>query len=248
MPFCPWNSPDKNIGVGSRVLLQGIFPIQGSCFAGRFFMPGHLESPKSREVQPRNNSAALKVEYWVHLSSIHTGPPCPSPASGVYSTHVHWVGDAIQLCHPLSSPSPPAFNLSQHQSLFKWVSSSHQVAKVLEFTFSISLCNEYSGMISFRMDSCKVGSPCSPRDDSQESSPTPQFKSIDSSVLSCLYSPNLTSIHKVPPQGINNVYKPFIELKANKQNYWIWSVLLDMVTWSQTKGTREDHQDHLRGD
>ena len=48
-------------------------------------------------------------------------------------THVHWVSDAIQPSHPLSSPSPPAFNLSQHQGLFKWVSSSHQVAKVLEF-------------------------------------------------------------------------------------------------------------------
>ena len=47
--------------------------------------------------------------------------------------HVHWVGDAIQPSHPLSSPSPPALNLSQHQGLFKWVSSSHQVAKVLEF-------------------------------------------------------------------------------------------------------------------
>ena len=48
-------------------------------------------------------------------------------------THVHWVGDAIQPSHPLSSPSPPAFNLYQHQGLFKWVSSLHQVAKVLEF-------------------------------------------------------------------------------------------------------------------
>ena len=48
-------------------------------------------------------------------------------------THVHRVGDAIQLSHPLLSPSPPAFNLSQHQGLFQWVSSSHQVAKVLEF-------------------------------------------------------------------------------------------------------------------
>ena len=44
-------------------------------------------------------------------------------------THVHWVGDAIQPSHPLLSPSPPAFNLSQHQGLFRWVSSSHQVAK-----------------------------------------------------------------------------------------------------------------------
>ena len=48
-------------------------------------------------------------------------------------THVHWVSDAIQPSHPLSAPSPPALNLSQHQRLFKWVSSSHQVAKVLEF-------------------------------------------------------------------------------------------------------------------
>ena len=48
-------------------------------------------------------------------------------------THVHWVSDAIQPSHPLSSPFPPAFNVSQHQGLFKWVSSRHQVAKVLEF-------------------------------------------------------------------------------------------------------------------
>ena len=48
-------------------------------------------------------------------------------------THIHWVSDAIQPSHPLLSPSLPALNLSQHQGLFKWVSSSHQVAKVLEF-------------------------------------------------------------------------------------------------------------------
>ena len=48
-------------------------------------------------------------------------------------THVHWVSNAIQPSHPLSSPSPPALNLSQHQGLFQWVSSSHQVAKVLQF-------------------------------------------------------------------------------------------------------------------
>ena len=48
-------------------------------------------------------------------------------------THVHWVSDAIQPSHPLSSPSPPALNLSQHQGLFQWVNSSHEVAQVLEF-------------------------------------------------------------------------------------------------------------------
>ena len=66
--------------------------------------------------------------------------------------HVHWVGDEIQPSHPLSSPSPPTFNLSRHQGLFQWVSSSHQVAKVLEFSFSISPSNEYSRLFSFRMD------------------------------------------------------------------------------------------------
>ena len=55
-------------------------------------------------------------------------------------TPVHWVGDAIQPSHPLSFPSPPAFNLSQHQGLFHWVSSSHQVAKVLEFQLQHQFC------------------------------------------------------------------------------------------------------------
>ena len=68
-------------------------------------------------------------------------------------THVHQVGDAIQPSHPLLSPFPPAPNPSQHQSLFQWVSSSHEVAKVLEFfSFSISPSNEHPGLVSFRMD------------------------------------------------------------------------------------------------
>ena len=66
--------------------------------------------------------------------------------------HVRWVGNAIQPSHPLLSPSPPPFNLSQHQGLFQWVSSSHPVAKGWSFSFSISPSNEYSGLISFRID------------------------------------------------------------------------------------------------
>ena len=65
-------------------------------------------------------------------------------------THVHWVSDAIQPSHPLLYPSPPAFNLSQHQSLFKWVSSCIRWPKY--WSFSISPSNEYSGLISFRVD------------------------------------------------------------------------------------------------
>jgi len=67
-------------------------------------------------------------------------------------TRIHWVSDAIQPSHPLLSLSPPAFNLSQHQGLFKWVSSLHQVARYWSFSFSISPSNEYSGLISFRVD------------------------------------------------------------------------------------------------
>ena len=67
-------------------------------------------------------------------------------------THVHRVSDAVQSSHPLSSPSPPTFNLSQHQSLFQWVSSLHQVAKHWSFSLSISPLNEYSGLISFRIE------------------------------------------------------------------------------------------------
>ena len=106
-------------------------------------------------------------------------------------THVHWVGDAIQPSHPLSSPSPPAFNLAQDQGLFKWVSSSHQVAKVLEFPLQHQSFQWIFGT-DFFSDGL-VESPCCPRD-SQESSPTPQLKSISSLVLSFLYSPTLTSI------------------------------------------------------
>ena len=67
-------------------------------------------------------------------------------------THVHWVGDAIQPSHPLSSPFLPALNLSQHQGLLRWVSSSHQVARVLEFQLQHQSFQWTPGVISFRMD------------------------------------------------------------------------------------------------
>ena len=105
--------------------------------------------------------------------------------------HVRWVGDAIQPSHPLLSPSLPAFNLSQHQGLFQWVCSSHQVAKVLELQLqhvlpmNIQDCFSlgWTGWIFF-----------SPRE-SQESSSTSQFQSINSSALSLLYGTTLTSIY-----------------------------------------------------
>ena len=124
---------------------------------------------------------------------------CSTPGLPVHHQHlqlaqtqVHGVTDAIPPSHPLLSLSRPVFNLSQHQSLVKWVSSSHQLAKVLELQLQ-----HQSFQWIFRVDliySWLVGSPRSLRD-SQQSSPAPQFKSINSSLLSFLHSPTLTSIH-----------------------------------------------------
>ena len=91
------------------------------------------------------------LTLWHPMDCSTPGLPVHRRLPKLTQTHVHWVGDVIQPFHHLLSPSPLAFNLSQHQGLFQWVSSSHQVAKVLEFYFSISPSNEYSGLISFRM-------------------------------------------------------------------------------------------------
>ena len=148
---------------------------------------------------------ALKHVYSVQISSVAQSCPtlcdpmnCSTPGLLVQhqlpeftQTHVHRVSDAIRPSHPLSSPSPPAPNPSQHQGLFQWVNSSHEVAKVLEFQLQH---HSFQRNPMAYLQNVLVGSPCSPRD-SQESSPTPQFKSINSSVLSLLHSPTLTSIH-----------------------------------------------------
>ena len=130
--YSPWNSPGQNTGMGSHCLLQGIFPTQGS-------NPGLLHC------------------RWILYQLSHRGPvqfssvaqscltlcnlmDCSPPGLPVHhqllelpQTHVHRVSDAIRPFHPLSSFSPPGFNLSQHQGLFQSVSSLHQVARVLEF-------------------------------------------------------------------------------------------------------------------
>ena len=114
-------------------------------------------------------------------------PPCPSPTPGAYSNPCLW----SWWCHPAISSSVIPFS-SQHQGLFQWVNSSYQVAKVLEFQLQYRSF-QWTPRTDFLQDGM-VGSPHSPRD-SQESPPTPQFKSINSSVLSFLHSPTLTSIH-----------------------------------------------------
>jgi len=109
--LCPWNFLGKNSGVDCYFLLQGITLVQFSSVTQSYLTlcnPMNCSTP------------GFPVHHQLPEST---------------QTHVHWVGDAIQPSHPLSSPSPPALNLSQHQGLFKWLSSSHQVAKALEFQF-----------------------------------------------------------------------------------------------------------------
>ena len=128
---------------------------------------------------------------WPHGMQ-HARPSCPSQAPRVYSNSCALMMLSVMPSNHLilSSPSP-TFSLSQHQGLFQWVSSSHQVAKGLEFQLQHQSF-QWTFRTYFLQDGL-VGSPCSPRD-SQESS-TSQFKSINSSPLTFLHSPTLTSIH-----------------------------------------------------
>ena len=126
----------------------------------------------------------------------HARLPCPSPSPWVCSNSC----PSSRWCHPTISssvrPLPlPTFNLSQHQGLFKWVSSSHQMAKVWSFSssFSISPSNEYSVLISFRTDWFDFLAV----QGTLKNLPSlaPQFESISYSELSLLYGPTLSSIH-----------------------------------------------------
>ena len=105
-------------------------------------------------------SSSVQFSSVAQLCLTHCDPmDCSTPGLLVHhqlpestQPNVYRIGDAIQRSHPLSSPSPPPLNLSQHLSLFKWVSSPHQVAKVLEFQLQHQSSNEHPGLISFRMD------------------------------------------------------------------------------------------------
>ena len=105
--------------------------------------------------------SVISDSLWSHELQ-QARPPCPSPTPRVHPNPHPSRGDAIQPSHPLLSPFPPGLNLSQHQGLFQWVSSSHQVAKVLEFQLQ-----HQSFQGAPRTDLLEdglVGSPCSPRD------------------------------------------------------------------------------------
>ena len=119
------------------------------------------------------------------------GLPVHHQFPGFTQTHVHWVSNAIQPPHPLSSPFPPTFNLSQQQG-FSSESVLHiRWPKYWSFSFNISPSSEHPGLISLRMDWLDLFAV----QGTIKSSPTPQFKSINSSVFRFLYSPTHTSIY-----------------------------------------------------
>ena len=155
--LCSWDSSGKNTVVGCHALLlcpdSEIQPVSLGplTLADRFFTTSSIWEAHKIVVQ---------------FSSVTQSCPtlcdpmdCSTPGFPVYhqlpeftQTHVHWVGDAIQPSHPLLSPSPPTFNLSQHQ-VFSFESVlCIRWPKYCSFSFSISPSNEYWGLISFRMD------------------------------------------------------------------------------------------------
>ena len=133
--LCPWDSPGKNVGVGCHVFLQGIFPT--------WWWNLHLLSLLPWQTDSLSPAPPASIQFSSVFQSCPTlclpmvcstsGLPVHHQLPELAQTHIHRVSDAFQPSHPLSSPSPPAFSLSQHQGLFQWVSTSHQVAKVLEF-------------------------------------------------------------------------------------------------------------------
>ena len=104
------------------------------------FITKHLKSKFSVVVVQLVNSIWIFATPWMQYARLH----CPQRLLEFAQIHVHWVNDAIQPSHPLTPPSSPAFNISQNQGLFQWVSSSHQVAKVSASVLPVNIQGRFS--------------------------------------------------------------------------------------------------------
>ena len=150
MFLCPWDFPDKNTVMSYHSLLQGLSPTQGlnpglSTLQIDSLLTEPPGTPVALYTSVQINCSVMSDSLWPYGLQNARLPYHQLPE--LTQTHVHQVSDTIQPSHPLSSPSPPVFSLSQYQGVFQWVSSSHQVAKVLEF----QLQNQYFQWI-FRTD------------------------------------------------------------------------------------------------
>ena len=154
------NKPNHKTCFNFFILLIGFYPLWTTDWKLKILTG-------ARQIEKRGKQASVgQLEKWVRFSSVAQLRPtlcnpmdCSTPGLSVHhqlleltQTHVRRVSDAIQPSHTLSSPSLPALNLSQHQGLFQRVSSSHQMAKILELQLQDQSFQCYSGLISFRMD------------------------------------------------------------------------------------------------
>ena len=185
-----------------KIIIKWVFPLVSSSMNFNMFIGScnHYHNQNEEYFHHSLNSLNLSFKSHYQFSSVQSIsrvwlllPHEPQPGLPVHhqlpeltQTYVHWVGDAIQPSHPLSSPSIfPSIRVFSNESVLHirwWMYWS--------FTFSISPSNDHPGLISFRMDWLDVLAVHG----TLESSPTPQFQSINSA-LSFLYSPTLTSIH-----------------------------------------------------
>ena len=148
----PGDSSGKNTWVGCHALLQGIFRTQGS---NPGLLGWQILYHLSHQGHPLSSIQLLScVQLFVTPWTTARQASLSITNSQLAQTHVHWVSDAIQPSHPLSSHSLPAFNLSQHQGLFQWVSSSNQLAKVLELQLQYQ-----SFQWIFRLHCCFLAAP-----------------------------------------------------------------------------------------
>ena len=155
MLLCPWEFPSKDTGLGLHVLLQGSFLTLGLnlCllhWQANSLPLGHLGSP------PKFHQFSSVAQSCPTLCNPMN---CSAPGLPVHhqllestQTHVHCAGDAIQPSHPLSSPSPPVLNLSQHQVFSNESALCLRWPKYWSFSFNISPSNEHPRLISFKMD------------------------------------------------------------------------------------------------
>ena len=203
--FRPWHEDYEHYIYGMHFKQEfGLWALQSQCLGPFLSIMWCWVSywTSSARVSPYVNLRQFTLLYYCSIAqscpTLCHPMDCSKPGFPVLhylpelaQTHVCWVDDATQPSHPLLPPYPPALNLSQHQGLFQWVGSLNQVPKLKlqlqhqSFQWIFSTDFLYNWLL---------WSPCCPRD-SQESSPTPQFKSINSSALSLLYGTTLPSLH-----------------------------------------------------
>ena len=139
--YAQWSPTSRN----ERILYSNSKPYGGikisvnifrsrETYQGAILEELHLKSFNYNWTDLGNKTVVVQLcpPLWNPMNCSTAGFPVHHQLPELSQTHVHWVDDAIQLSHPLLSPSPPAFNLSQHQGLFQWIGSSHQVTKVLK--------------------------------------------------------------------------------------------------------------------